>query len=121
MNAFIEEGLIQGMFAEGNFNSRLERINEFPKGTVSWLFEGSDIYLAKEILGKDCCISGNIPASLLMTGSPEEVKELCRQLIEGCGKGGGYILSAGTSPESPKLENLYAIVEAVKEYGVYKK
>jgi hypothetical protein len=120
MNAFINEGLIQHLFAEGNFNSRLESVNEFPRGTVSWLFEGSDIYKAKEILGKNCCISGNIPASLIMTGSPEEVEELCRKLIEGCGKGGGYILSCGSFPENPKLENLFAIVEAVKEYGVYK-
>jgi uroporphyrinogen-III decarboxylase len=79
------------------------------------------MFKAKEILGKDCCISGNIPASLLIAGSPTEVKEVCRKLIEGCGKGGGYILACGSSPENPKLENLFAIVEAVKEYGVYKK
>ena len=119
MNAFINEGLIQSMFAEGNFNSRLESVNEFPKGSVAWLFEGSDIFRAKEILGNNCCISGNIPISMVMTSSPAEVKELCRKLIEGCGKGGGYILSAGSTPENPKIENLYAIVEAVREYGVY--
>ena len=119
MDAFINEGLIQSMFAEGNFNSRLESVNEFPKGAVAWLFEGSDIFRAKEILGNNCCISGNIPISMVMTSSPAEVKELCRKLIEGCGKGGGYILSAGSTPENPKIENLYAIVEAVREYGVY--
>ncbi len=121
MDAFINEGLIQSMFAEGNFNSRLESVNVFPKGTVAWLFEGSDIYRAKEILGKNCCISGNIPISMVMTSTPFEVKEHCRKLIEGCGKGGGYILSAGSTPENPKIENLYAIVEAIKEYGVYGK
>ncbi len=56
-----------------------------------------------------------------MTASPQEVKEYCRKLIEGCGKGGGYILAAGCMPENPKLENLQAIMEAVREYGVYKK
>jgi hypothetical protein len=31
------------------------------------------------------------------------MKELCRELIEGCGKGGGYILSAGAIADNPKL------------------
>ena len=114
------KGLIQSLFAEGNFDSRIDSVNEFPKGAVSWMFEGSDIFRAKEILGKNCCITGNLPASLVMTGSPEDVKAYCRKLIEVCGKGGGYILACGAFPENPKLENLFAIVEAVKEFGVYK-
>ena len=39
----------------------------------------------------------------------------------GCGMGGGYILSAGAVADNPKLENLRAMVAAVKEYGVYRK
>jgi hypothetical protein len=42
-------------------------------------------------------------------------------LIEGCGKGGGFILSAGAIADNPKLENLRAMLAAVREYGVYKK
>jgi len=121
MNALIQEGLIQSLFAEGSFNTRLESINEFPKGTVTWYFDQTDMFEAKRILGDKCCIQGNVPSSMIVTGSPQEVKEYCRRLIEGCGKGGGYILSAGTIAENPKLENLRAMLEAVKEYGVYKK
>jgi len=121
MNAFIEEGLIQHMFAEGSFNTRLETVNEFPKGTVSWYFDQSDMLKAKKVLGDKCCIQGNVPASMIVAGSPEEVKEYCRKLIEVCGKGGGYILSAGTIVDNPKLENIRAMQQAVKEYGVYKK
>jgi uroporphyrinogen-III decarboxylase len=76
---------------------------------------------AKRILGDKCCIQGNVPSSLIVTGSPKEVKEYCRKLIEVCGKGGGYVLSAGTMAENPKLENLRAMLQAVKEYGVYKR
>ena len=120
MNAFIEEGLIQSMFAEGGYNSRLETINEFPKGAVCWYFDQTDMFEAKRILGKHCCIQGNIPASLVITASPEDVKAHCRKLIEGCGQA-GYILAAGCNAENPKLENLRAMVEAVREYGVYRK
>ena len=121
MDAFINEGLIQNMFAEGGYNTRLESINEFPKGTVCWYFDRTDIFKAKQILGSKCAIQGNVPSSLIITAEPAAVKEHCRKLIEGCGKGGGYILSAGAVADNPKLDNLRAIMAAIKEYGVYRK
>ena len=75
---------------------------------------------AKKALGERCCISGNVPASLIAMGSPKEVKDYCRKLIELCKPGGGFILAAGTnSIEGAKLDNLRAMVEAAAEYGVY--
>jgi uroporphyrinogen-III decarboxylase len=121
MDAFIKEGLIQSMFAEGGFNSRLETINEFPKGSVCWYFDRTDMFKAKEVLGKKCSIQGNVPSSLVVTGNPAGMKDYCRKLIEGCGKGGGFILSAGAIADNPKLENLRAMIEAVNEYGCYRK
>jgi uroporphyrinogen-III decarboxylase len=121
MDAFIQEGLIQSMFAEGSFNTRLDFIDQFPKGSVIWYFDRTDIFKAKQILGKKCCIEGNIPSSMLVTAEPKEVKEYCKRLIQEVGKGGGYLLCAGSSPENPKLENLYAIIETVNEYGWYRK
>ena len=121
LDAFIAEGLIQSLFAEGSFNKRLEYFTEFPKGALMILFDQTDIFKAKQVLGTKCCIRGNIPSALIVTASPAEVKAYCRKLIEVCGKGGGYVLAAGAIAEYPKLENLKAIMEAVKEYGVYKK
>jgi len=121
MDAFIQEGLIQRHFAEGSYDTRLERVNEFPRGMVAWYFDRTDMFRAKKILGDKCCIEGNVPASLILTGTPKEVKEYCRKLIVACGKGGGYILSAGTVAAGAKIENLRAMMEAVREYGVYRK
>jgi uroporphyrinogen-III decarboxylase len=121
MEAFIKEGLIQCMFAEGSFNTRLDSVNEFPKGSVSWMFDQTDIIRAKQMLGSKCSIIGNVPSSLVVTGAASDVKAYCRKLIENCGKGGGYILGAGAIAENPKLENLKAMVAAAREYGVYKK
>jgi hypothetical protein len=121
MDALIAEGLIPSLFAEGSFNTRLEYFTGFPKGSVIILFDQSDIFRAKQILGTNCCIKGNIPASFIVTAYPSDVKEYCRKLIEGCGKDGGYILAAGCIPENPKLENLQAIMQAAREYGLYKK
>jgi uroporphyrinogen-III decarboxylase len=121
MDAFIKEGLIQSHFAEGSYNTRLEKVNQFPKGTVTWYFDRTDMFKAKKILGANCCIMGNVPSSLILTGSPKDVKEYCRKLIVECGKGGGYVLAAGSVSAGAKIENLRAMVEAVKEYGVYRK
>lgn len=71
MNAFIDEGLIQRMFAEGSYNTRLEYIDEFPKGFVLWFFDQTEMVMAKKILGKNCCLRGNLPTSLLITGQPQ--------------------------------------------------
>jgi len=121
MDAVINEGLIQSMFAEGSFNTRLELIDQFPKGSVIWYFDRTDIFKAKQILGKKYCLMGNVPSSMLVTGEPKDVKEYCRKLIQEVGKGGGYVLCAGSTPENPKLENLQAMMAAVREYGWYKK
>ena len=121
INALINEGFLVNLFAEGNYNSRLESVNEFPKGAVTWWFDQTDMARAKRILGDKCCIMGNVPTSLLVTGTAQEVKNYCRNLIEVCGPGGGYILCPGASSDEAKVENLKAMVAAAKEYGVYRK
>jgi uroporphyrinogen-III decarboxylase len=121
MDACIKEGLVQVHFAEGSYNTRLGKIDQFPKGTVMWFFDRTDMAKAKQILGKNCALMGNVPLSLLLTGTAKDVKEYCRKLIEDCAKGGGYVLAAGSVGGSPKIENLRAMVEAVREYGVYRK
>ena len=120
MMGMIDEGLVPMPFAEGFYNRRLEVIRDVPRGAVIWWFERSDMALAKKVLGDTTCIAGNVPTSVLCTGTPQEVKEYCRKLIEVCGKGGGYILTGASSVEQTTPENLRAMLEAVKEYGVYK-
>ena len=116
----IGEGLVPLLFAEGRYNNRLEIINDLPKGKVLWHFDQTDMAKAKEILGDTACIAGNVPTSLLCTGTPQAVKEYCRKLIEVCGKGGGFILTGGASIDKGNPDNLHAMMAAAREYGVYK-
>jgi uroporphyrinogen-III decarboxylase len=54
----------------------------------------------------------------MQIGSPQEVDEYCRKLIQVCGKGGGYILRTDTdSIQDAKPENIRAMMESVKKYG----
>ena len=119
VDALIAEGLQCYLFAEGTYNSRLDLVDEFPRGAVVWRFDRTDMAKAKRVLGASCCIEGNIPSSLLVTGSPAEVKAECCRLIEICAPGGGYILGSGATPEFPRLENLKAMADAARECGGY--
>ncbi len=119
MDALIDEGIMVSLFAEGRYNRRLEFIADFPKGWVNWQFDQTDMANAKKIVGKNCCIAGNVPASVMLTGTPGEVKEYCRRLIETCAPGGGYILTGGATATEAKPENLRAMMEAALQYGVY--
>jgi hypothetical protein len=119
IDALAKEGIRSELFAEGSYTSRLETVNEFPKSTVGWLFDKTDMVKAKTILGKICCISGNVPTSLMVTGGPKDVKEYCRKLIEVCAPGGGFILAGGAHVDQGNPDNLRAMMEAAKEYGKY--
>jgi uroporphyrinogen-III decarboxylase len=116
----IEEGLVPTLFAEGGYNTRLEIIRDLPKGKVIWHFDQTDMRKAKEVLGDNACIMGNIPTSLLVTGTRDEVKAYCRALIESAGEGGGFIMAPGATSDDSKAENLQAMLEAAQEYGVYR-
>jgi hypothetical protein len=119
--AMIEEGLVPMPFAEGKYNNRLKQITDTPRSGVVWYFDQTDMKEAKRILGDTCCIAGNVPTSVVMKGTVQQVKENCRKLIEDCAAGGGYILAGGASIDNGKIENLKAMMDAAKEYGVYKK
>ena len=115
----IEEGIVPFCFAEGGYNSRLKIISDLPKGKVIWWLDRTDMVKAKEILGDVACIGGNIPPDLLAVGTPEQVKEYAKKLIDTVGKGGGYILGNGTVIDNAKPENVKAMVDFTKEYGGY--
>ena len=116
----IEEGCVPVPFVEGSYNSRLEVIRDVPKGKTAWMFDLTDMARAKEILGGTACIGGNMPVSLLNVGSVQEVKEYARNLIDTAGKGGGYIMANGAALDNAKPENLKAMMDFTREYGVYK-
>jgi uroporphyrinogen-III decarboxylase len=117
--AMIDEGLVPFPFAEGRYNNRLKQITDTPPSSVVWYFDQTDMKEAKRILGGISCIMGNVPTSLMIKGTAQQVKDACRKLIEDCAPGGGYILSGGAHIDNGKIENLQAMMEAAKEYGKY--
>jgi uroporphyrinogen-III decarboxylase len=117
--AIIEEGLIPMPFAEGKYTKRLKYIKDTPKTAVVWYFDQTDMAAAKKALADSCCIAGNVPTSVLMTGTPQTVKNYCKNLIDDCKSGGGFVLAGGASLNTGNLANLKAMMESAYAYGVY--
>jgi uroporphyrinogen-III decarboxylase len=120
MMGLIDEGIIPFAAAEGGYSSRLEVIKDLPKGKTCWMFDQIDMAKVKKIVGDTICIYGNVTLSMLSLGTPEEVKDYCKELIDTVGKGGGYIMGNGAFFDHAKPENVKAMVDFTKEYGVYK-
>jgi len=121
MVGLIDAGLNPCPFVEGEYTSRLEFLADVPPGKVCYRFENVDFARAKEILKGHACIEGGMPISLMCTGTPEDVKARCKQMIDTVGKDGGYIMNAGVGLDNAKEENIRAMIDFTKEYGVYKK
>ena len=120
MMGLIDEGLVPLPLFEGDYTARLEIIKDIPRGKAIYWFEKVDIYKAKEILGDTVCFRGNVPVSLLYAGTPQQVKDYVKELIDIVGKGGGLMVDCGIWFDEAKHENVKAMVDFTKEYGVYR-
>ncbi len=119
LEALVQEDITPWVFVEGVCNSRLNSFRDVPAGKVVYHFEATDIFKAKEILRDRCCIRGNVPASILTVGTPEDVKSYCKKLIDVCGEDGGFIMDASTVLGDARPENMQAMFDTTREYGVY--
>ena len=115
----IDAGMVPQLFAEGGYNQRLEVISDIPRGKTVWWFDRSDMAQAKKTVGRVACIAGNMPLSVLCTGSPDDAKACCKELIDVAGRDGGFIFSTGAGMQGSKAENVRAMIEFSKEYGIY--
>jgi len=120
MMGLIAEGVVPNPAAEGGYNSRLEAVCDLPKGKTLWMIDNTDMAKAKKTLGSVACLAGNMPSALLKLGTPQEVKDYAKKLIDTCSKGGGFIMSNGAFFDDAKPENVHAMIDFTKEYGVYK-
>jgi uroporphyrinogen-III decarboxylase len=117
--ALIGKGLTPVPFFEGDYTPRLERLAELPPGKVLGHFDRVDRRRYKEILGDIMCFWGNIPSSLFIAGTPDQIKEDVRELIDIFADNGGLIVDASSTGPPPESnpENVEAMTQAVFEYG----
>jgi uroporphyrinogen decarboxylase len=100
----------------GDFGDRMDIIKKIGMHGVS-LDEKNDLLKAREILGPDVCLIGNVnPTGTLLSGTVEEVMAESREAIEKAGRDGAFILASGCLiPNNAPTENLEALVATAKQ------
>ena len=113
------EGLQPFVLVEGGSTSRLEIMADVPPGKVCYWFDHVDMGKAKKVLGGTACIAGNVPLALLTVGTADQVRAYCKDLIDTVAADGGFIMGPSGSTDDVKPENVKAMIDFTKEYGVY--
>jgi len=117
----IEAGTVPYLFVEGGYNQRLDIITDpdIPSGHAVWMFDQSDMIEVKKKLGGWATFGGNVPALLLKTGTLAEVSDYVKKLIDDVAGGGSFILANGAVLDDATAENVHAMIDTGKEYGIY--
>ncbi len=116
----IDNGITPHVFYEGVWDQRLKYLADLPRGKTAGMFQSSDIFKVKEVVGDTMCIIGGMSNSLLQSGTVEEVRERTKEVCRIVGKGGGFIMGTGIGElEGCQPELIKAWVNATREYGVY--
>lgn len=93
-------------------------------GCGNWSIDNcEDLSLAKEIVGNQCVITGNVPpVDVVMMGSKDDIFKSVKECIEkGKDSPKGYILSTGCQiPKGTPIENIEYFMEAGKLFGSLK-
>ncbi len=119
IEALIAEGLTPAPLFEGGYNSRLKYLAQLPPGKIAAHFDHIDRRKFKEMCGDVMCFWGNVPASLLCTATPQQVKDDVKELIDIFGDTGALMIDGNQGiPDEARPENVMAMREAVDEYGV---
>ena len=124
LKPIIQEIWAQGhqtlFYAEGNWNAHLDAFAELPDQSIIYHIDQADPFEVHRKLGHKFCLSGGIPNYLLSYGTPDQVRAYCKKIIDGLGRDGGYILDASAIVQDDgKVENIRAMTDFTREYGVY--
>jgi uroporphyrinogen-III decarboxylase len=115
MMALYEEGIVCRLFIEGSYNHRLENLAEMPEKSLVCHFDQTDMKRAKEVLSDKFTIGGNVPASLMSTGTADQVRAYCDGLVELFQDTPGYFMTFGCGFEWTTDEKVIAYRDSVRK------
>jgi hypothetical protein len=122
LQGIIDAGMVPFAFVEGTFDeARLDVIAQsgLPSGKTVWLFDRSDLRLVRKHLGGFACFGGNVPVSLFTAGTPVQMEDHCKRLLDDVAPGGGFFLSSGATVDQANPDVVRAYMACAAKYGVY--
>ena len=114
-------GMRTGAFLEHDWGRLLDYVHDLPTGCV-FQFENTDAKLIKEKIGKKHILMGGFPIQNLTKCTKAEVIDKTKEWLDIMAPGGQYIFGFDKSAithEDIDVENLIAVCDTVREYGVY--
>ncbi|MFZ7121911.1 MAG: uroporphyrinogen decarboxylase [Eubacteriaceae bacterium] len=109
------------LFCENDMMRYLDYLYELPTNTVL-RFEYGDAKIVKEKLGKKHILTGFVPLTYLKTHTKQECIDMTKEYLDILAPGGKYYFEFDKVPISPSdinLENMIAVTETVRDYGIY--
>ncbi|MCX6150946.1 MAG: hypothetical protein NTX22_10505 [Ignavibacteriales bacterium] len=76
-----------------------------------------DLDYIAEVMGGKVVLVGNVNPMLIHSGTPEQIKNECKRVIEKLSSYNGFILQDGNNiPPGTPIENINAMMEAAEQY-----
>jgi hypothetical protein len=118
--ALIDKGITPVIYWEADWESRLEHIADIPYGKIIYHLSNTNFERAWDVLGGKVCLAGNVPNVMLLGGTPDDVKAYCKKMIDYTKGKPGLIMDAAVMLDEARPENLKAMFDFTREYGVYR-
>ena len=118
VEALVSVGIVPVLHWDQDWTRDLVRLQELPAKKCILNPDGmTDLRKFKELVGDHMAMMGDIPASLLAAGTPDDVYAYVKDQVA-LFEGRGLILCPGRdAPINTKPENIEAFVAAAREYG----
>jgi len=117
-----DKGITPWFHLDQCWDLNIPYFKELPRASCILDFDGlTDIFRAKKILKNHLCLMSDVSASLFSIGTPKQVEDYVKKLIDKLGVDGGHILASGCEvPPDCKPENFKAFLKTGKTYQLSK-
>lgn len=105
------------LHCDANWDREIHRFLELPKNCVLSTDGQTNLRKAREILGDHMPVLGDVPASILAIGTPDDVRKYVKDLINDLGKTGLIMNTGCDMPFNTPKENAEAYLLATHEFG----
>lgn len=115
----MEMNVVPIFHLDADWTKGLDFFNRFEKKSFIVAFDSTtDIRKAREVLGPEVCIMGDVPCTMLSYGTPEEVTAYVNNLLSDIGPRGCIVSSGCDIPSDAKGENVLAMSKAAHNFPV---
>lgn len=114
----VEAGFNPILHFDHNWTRDLVHLRKLPARKCILQLDGmTDIRMAKEVLGDHMALMGDVPATMLATGTTDDVRSYVRNLIRDVGDRGFLLAPGCDAPVNARPENMEALCAAGLEFG----